>query len=189
MKFFTLILIASCGFASGQADRKQSLTKYRQLWERSLVTDKPEKVEPPKGPGVLDDYVLGGWTQTSQGYVVSLINKKNPKERLTIAPGIPNKDGFQVMDAKRDPSGYKGSQVLVRVGGEEGWVGYEDKFLTIQQPVAKRPTRGQRKPTPNNANRQNGSRQQVPTPTSNNNTQGSSGRRPRVRRVPVPPKK
>ena len=191
MKFVFILLLVGSVFASAQAPRKNPLTKYRQLWEKSLVTvppPPPEKEEVEKVTE-LDDYVLGGWSQTSQGYLVSLINSKNPKERITIAPGMPNKGGYQVVDVKRDPMNYKSSEVLIQVGSDQKWIGYEDKFLTLQQPPAARAN--------NNAAAQKAKaaqqkKQQPPMPnanSSNKSNQSATQRQPRVRRVPVPPKK
>lgn len=182
MKLISLILIASSLAVVAEAPRKDPLTKYRQLWEKSLVTLPPDPpiVDPVPEESELDDYVLAGWTQTSQGYLVSLINTKDPKLRKTIAPGMPNSEGYQVLEVKRDPMNYKASEVLVKVGSNQKWIGYEDKYLTLQQPrqAPKKPT-NQKQPIT----------QKPPIPTSNQKKNTSTERQPRVRRVPVPPKK
>lgn len=220
MRALVTILLATAVIAAAQAPQKDPLTKYRQLWEASLVTEKPtiEPDEEEEAPTELDDYVLGGWTQTSQGYLVSLINTKNPKERRTIAPGMPNKGGYQVLEVKRDPMNYKSSEVLVKVGSAQKWIGYEEKFLTLQQPPAAQRNQAaqqaaqraalqknqQNQQRPQNQNRnqnrnQNQNQQRPPIPNSNSGNNGganansqqtqSTQRQPRVRRVPVPPKK
>lgn len=191
MKLPLIILLASAACATAQAPRKDPLTKYRQLWEQSLVTEKPEVVGPgvEKPPSELDDYVLGGWTQSGQGYLVSLINTKDPKARVAIGPGIPNKRGFQVLDVKRDPSNYMSSQVLVQLDGDKKWIGYEEKFLVIQQPPA---AAQQNKAAQMAAAQQAAQQRQPPMPGNNANNQNSGQAKqaaPRVRRVPVPPKK
>lgn len=168
MKIISLILLASCSILFGQADSKKPLSKYRQLWEKSLVTVPPDPPDPDgeDEESVLDDYVLGGWTQTTRGYVVALINTKNPKDRLTIAPGLPNKEGFKVVDTKRDPSDYKSSRVLVQAGTKKKWIGYEDKFLTIQQPPA-----AQRRNTNQTANQQRpGQQRNIRQPSTRQST-------------------
>lgn len=206
-----LLLFVSATALLAQGPQKAPYTKYRKLWEQSLITEKPI-IEPEEEelPSVLDDYVLAGWTQTTQGYIVSLINTKDPKGRLTIAPGMPNAGRFQVVEVKTNPLQYKESQVLVKVGDDEKWIGYEDKYLTLQQPPsARKPTSNQssRQQTPQQRQaqqrqaqqRQTQQRQtqqrQVPIPTNNSNAsrsrsgQGSSTQRtPRVRRVPTPPR-
>ena len=206
MKIISFFLFASATALLAQGPRKEPYTKYRKLWEQSLITEKPiVKPEDEELPSVLDDYVLAGWTQTTQGYVVSLINTKDPKGRLTIAPGMPNAGRFQVVEVKTNPLQYKESQVLVKVGDDEKWIGYEDKYLTLQQPPsARKPTSNQssRQQTPQQRQAQQRQAQprqtqqrQVPIPTNNSNAsrrrsgQGSSTQRtPRVRRVPTPPR-
>lgn len=205
MKILVTLLLVGSLAASAQGPRKEPLNKYSQLWENSLVTEKPDPPVTTKeqAPNQLDDYVLGGWTQTSQGYLVSLINSKNPKDRLTIAPAMPNKGGFQVLDVKRDPFNYKASEVLVQVGSDQKWIGYEEKFLTLQQPAAAQQTRNQaanQQAAQRAAQQRNGQQRtgqsQPPIPNlnqTNQNNQQNSGqprrqRQPRVRRVPVPPK-
>ncbi|MBK1833900.1 hypothetical protein [Roseibacillus ishigakijimensis] len=183
MKFTSLILLASVLSVSAQAPRKDPLNKYRQLWDNSLVTEKPVvdpgPVEAP--PNELDDYVLAGWTQTGNGYLVSLINTKDPKERQTIAPGMPNEKNFQVLDVKRDPTNYKSTQILITMGPHKRWIGYEDKFLTLQQPPAATPQPAQQQAQPPIPTNNNNAR------SNNNNNSQENRRQPRVRRVPVPP--
>ncbi len=233
-----IAILISVTTSGAQAPRKSPLTKYRQLWEKSLVTEKPP---PPESnaeelPNELDDFVLGGWTQTAQGYLVSLINSKNPQNRVTIAPGMPNSGGYQVLEVKRDPLNYKSSQVLIQYGSDKKWIGYEDKFLTLQQPPAVQQSRnqaaqraaqqqaqqnaqqrngrqnrnqqanssqaGQTPPNPlpnlNNPQGQQRNPNSPPIPTgvggantnnSNGNQQQPASRTPRVRRVPVPPRR
>ena len=195
MKLTLILLLAGSVLASAQAPRKDPLTKYRKLWEKSLVTVPPppppkeeeEKITP------LDDYVLGGWTKTSQGYLVSLINSKNPKERVTIAPGMPNKAGYQVVEIKRDPLNYKSSEVLIQIGVDKKWIGYEEKFLTLQQPPAAKTNKNaaaKKTATQQAAQRAAQQRgQQPPVPKTNSSSKPATERQPRVRRVPVPPKK
>lgn len=186
MKTVLTILLATSVLVAAQAPRKDALSKYRQLWEKSLVTIKPDppEKEVEELPSELDDYVLGGWSQTSQGYLVSLINSKDPKDRLTIAPGMPNRGGYQVLDVKRDPMNYKSSQVLIQLGANQKWIGYEDKFLTLQQPPATQ--RNKQAQAAQKAAQQ----RRTPNPATNSNQQNqSTQRQPRVRRVPVPPKK
>ncbi|WP_411847649.1 hypothetical protein AAFN60_10515 [Roseibacillus persicicus] len=193
MKLTLTILIASVACIAAQAPRKEPLTKYRQLWENSLITDPPEVVGPgtEEPPSELDDYVLGGWTQSSQGYLVSLINTKDPKARVAIGPGIPNKKGFRILDVKRDPTNYMSSEVLVELAGKKKWIGYEEKFLVVQQPPAVAQQNKAQMAAAQRAAQQNQKQAQPPIPTSNNNNQRRGNTKqatPRVRRVPVPPK-
>ena len=81
-----------------------------------------------------------GWSQTSQGYLVSLINSKDPKGRITISHrGCRIRAVIQVLEVERDPMNYKATKVLVQAGVDKRWIGYEDKFLTLQQPPAAKP--------------------------------------------------
>lgn len=198
MRLFFLLVALSFSLGA-EPPRKHPLTKYRQLWDQSLVTVKPLPDEPDSTPAPtpLDDFVLGGWTKTDSGYVVSLINTKDRKNRVTIAPGMPVPTGFegvQVRDVRRNPSNYTKTEVLVAVGGQERWIGYDDKFLTLQRPAtpaAAKPNNAQRNAPANNRVAAQNRRQNPPVPTnasSNTNTTQSGARQPRVRRVPTPPK-
>lgn len=192
MKIIGILFLVSASLLLAQAPRKEPLTKYRQLWEKSLVTEEPVEDKGPveEPPNELDDYVLGGWTQTSQGYLVSLINTKDPKKRRTIAPGMPNSEGFLVMDVKRDPMNYKSSQVLIQMGPHQKWIGYEDKFLTLQQPAASQQNNAAQNAARQRAAQQRQQQAKPPMPNANNTNQKKPAQRaPRVRRVPVPPNK
>ncbi|MDP0490460.1 MAG: hypothetical protein Q7Q71_05375 [Verrucomicrobiota bacterium JB023] len=197
MKILIPILLSACFGASLHADapQKESLNKYRQLWTDSIVTDKPvaESVEAAPVVTPLDDYTLGGWTKTQQGYIVSLMNTKDRNQRIIISPQqvIAPKElehaNFQVLDVRSNPMNFRSGEVLVQVGSQKKWIGYDEKFLVLQKPAAqprqqqnRNTTRQTNNPTPTtirtNTNRNNTNR-------NNNNTQ----RQPRVRRVPTPP--
>lgn len=168
--------------SSADPPRKDSLTKYRQLWEASLVTVKPviEAPAPEDETTPLDDYTLGGYTRTTQGYFVSLINTKDPKDRLTIAPGVPGSQAYEVLEVKTDPSNFTSAQVLIKVGNQQKWLSYDEKHLVLRQPAQAKPAAEPANPT----------QVKPPIPTSaSNNTSNSQTRQPRVRRVPVPPQK
>ena len=188
---FTAILVMLIGGGTLLAEppAKKSLWKYRKLWEQSLVTKKPvieeEKVEEVSE---LDDYALGGYSKTPQGYFVSLINTKDPKERLTIGPGIPGSQSYEVLKVKADPLNFTKAEVLIKAGGKQKWIAYDEKSLTIRQPAA-RPASN--RPNNNRAANQNQNQQQNNRNANNPAAANSNAtkRQPRVRRVPVPPKK
>lgn len=180
-----IFAVSLVGILASSADppRKDSLTKYRQLWEASLVTVPPEIIL-PEGPDEttpLDDYTLGGYTRTPQGYFVSLINTKDPSDRLTIAPGVPGSQIYQVLEVKTDPTNFTNAQVLIKVGSQQKWLGYDDKHLVLRQPA-------QAKPAAAPQAVQNRSQPPIPINNSASNS-NSQTKAPRVRRVPVPPTK
>ncbi len=194
MKIFITIFIVSVVGLFAEAPRKSPLTKYRQLWEKSLVTvpPPPEVKEQQEVVTPLDDYTLGGYTKTAQGYLVSLINMKNPKDRLTLAPGMPGYEDYQVLKVESNPLDYTSARVLMKVGNQQKWIGYEEKYLTLQKPNPQQNRQQPRRPQPTpQARPANNSQVKPPIPLGNTNANKSptTTRQPRVRRVPAPPKK
>ena len=185
----TIILVSVMGSVSLSAEppKKTQLSKYRKLWEQSLVTEKPivEVPEEEEEISELDDYSLGGYSRTSQGYFVSLINTKDPKLRLTIGAGVPGSQAYEVLEIKSDPLNFTKAEVLVKLGNKQKWIGYDEKNLTIRQPAAAKPT--PKNPASKQPAARNNNNQATPTPPAAGST--NNRRQPRVRRVPVPPKK
>lgn len=177
MKILIVLFLTSSVLLFGEP-RKEPITKYRQLWSRSLITIPPT---PPEKEAVdettpLDDYVLGGYTKLQSGYFVSLINTKDRTDRLTISPSVPGSGKYSVLKVETNPENFSDVRVLIRVGTQEKWIGYDEKFLTLSRPA---PSQEAAPTTPQAS---------TPARSGGNNNENSQERpRPRVRRVPVPP--
>lgn len=173
MKTIFAILLASAALVTAEPPQKDSVSKYSQLWTRSLITvpPPPELREAEEETTPLDDYVLGGYTKLKTGYFVSLINTKDRTDRLTISSNSPGSGKYSVLKVETNPENFSEVKVLVRVGDQERWIGYDEKFLNLSRPAAP-------------------SASAPPSPEASNNRGKNNQpqtRRPRVRRVPVPP--
>lgn len=151
--------------------RKMPINTYSSLWNNSPFTSKPPP--PPQGEEVnpLDDYALIGVSPIGQGYRVTLINKKQATERITVDSGD-SRSGFEILGITRKPGDPLGTQVRMRSGSKTGTVSYDEKLLSIAAPVA---------PPPQNP-------QVVPglPPGIDQNGQAVPQRQPRPRVVPPP---
>jgi hypothetical protein len=181
MKLILLLFFVPTVFGFAEAPKKDPLSKYARLWTNSLVTvpPPPQEQEKVEVTTPLDDYVLGGYTKMQSGYFVSLINTTDPKKRITIAPGAPGAADYSVLQVRKNPQNYADVQVLIKVGDQQKWLGYDEKYLTISRPAAAEATPNQ-PPVP--AAAANGNRN-----NNRNNNNNSRERQPRVRRVPLPP--
>jgi hypothetical protein len=117
-----------------------SLTRYQRLWNDSPLTTKPEVVRPAVGPGPLDEWALGGVSETERGFLLVLFNRTKPQEKLIIAPG--DSKGFEILEVRRDPANYLQTQVQLRYKNATGWVGYEESLLAIKAPAPQRGPNG-----------------------------------------------
>lgn len=169
---------------SAMADpgRKQPLGRYAKLWSTSAFTVKPIIEATEDAPSLLDDYSLAGVSALEGGYSVVLINKKKREERIHLLPGLANVQGFRVISVRQDPIEYKNTTVTIGYAGNKtGQIGYDEKFLALKA----RPMAAKKKPV---AKRPPGTPTPVKAPVRV--TPGKPGTpQPRVRRVPVPPKR
>lgn len=209
MRWVLPIVFLITGHLIAGPPQKYPLTKYRSMWEQSLVTEKPPppEKEEVEDTTALDDYALSGWTQTEGGYFVTLINQKNPTERLTVSPGLPSPPGLppiKVVRVDQNPNDFMSAKVVFDVGGKQKTIGFEEKLLTLRNNAPKAPAANNRNNRNNqqqrnqaqqnrNANANNNANAKPPIPTnannsSNNNSSSARRRTPRVRRVPTPPK-
>jgi hypothetical protein len=130
-----LLALALAGAAAADLPKKAPLTKYTRLWTDSPFTSKPEP--PPIGPvaNPLEDYALLGVSPVAAGYRVTMINKKQPEERVIIETNRPA-EGFKILSVAHKPGDPLGTVVRLESGSTTGTIAFEDKFLTLAPPPA-----------------------------------------------------
>lgn len=146
MKLLALLLASSVvAFANPS---KAPLTKYSTLWTNSPFTSKPPIEDgPPPGPNPLEDYALGGITPITGGYRVTLLNRKDPEERVTIDTHRKNQEhGFEVVSVDRKPGDPLATVVHLSKGTNKGTVEFDTALLTLKAPPAPAPQQPQARP-------------------------------------------
>lgn len=135
--------IISCTFllsawAVADLPRKMPISNYSSLWNNSPFTSKPPPPPPGEEINPLDDYALIGVSPIGQGYRVTLINKKQPTERIMVDTGD-TRSGFEILGITRKSGNPLGTEVRMRSGSKTGTVSYDEQLLTIAAPVAAPP--------------------------------------------------
>ena len=193
---FILALAFSATVAQAAPPSPVAPSRYSTLWNDSPFTTKPI-VEGPVAINPFEDYALGGVTPLDGGaYMVTLLNKKKPEERISI-PG--NTLGFKLVEVRKGTKGPLSTTAMISNGVKTGLITFDEKLLVIKAPPAAKQQPGQ--PNPNGQPGQpnpNGQPQPVAQPqiqppmiqpggnTINPNA-GGGNRPPRPRVVPVPP--
>ncbi len=129
-----LIGIVSANVLSAAPPRKPTASQFSILVARSPFTiraasDGSQPVSPLE-----KDWMLGSIRPnvTGEGWSVTLINKKNRKQRLRFLPGFPA-EGFQLLEVKQDTANPEESKVKVRQGVQEAWISYDESLIRIRQ--------------------------------------------------------
>jgi len=139
MRLSTLILIVSLSIITWGAavpPRQPSLGQFTRLW-----TNSPFTIKPTVEAGVIEsplevDWTLASISPSKNGYSVTLMNKKNRKERIRFIPGF-SSGKFKLHEVKQDNNSPKESKVLVSIsGGEKAWIGYDEKLIKVRQSSA-----------------------------------------------------
>jgi hypothetical protein len=142
-----LLAPALAGWAVAAADlpRKAPLSKYTVLWTNSPFTSKPPP--PEAGPTVnpLEDYVLSGVSPISNGYRVTLLNKKTPDKRIVVETDKPA-EGFKILSVKRKPGDPLGTVVSMSSGSVNGTVSFDTALLALTPPPAAAPPKPNQPP-------------------------------------------
>ena len=182
-----LSLVCGAGEGWGDVPKKPVLSRYSELWTNSAFTIPPVKeVVEVEEDNPLDEYTLAGTCEVEGGWFVVLINKKERDKRIRLHPGEKNDEGFEVVKVERGAS-YMDTRVEIKNrSGKIGSVEYDKKFIVLKQatpkaPVGRKPVvkPGQKPPT-----------SRTPTPsTKGRPSSSSSASKPRVRRIPSPPKR
>lgn len=175
MRLFTLILLSSLSamtWGAATPPKKPSLGQFSRLWTNSPFTIKPTKVSPVMASPLERDWTLASISPSDKGYSVTLMNKKNRKERIRFVPGFASGE-FKLHEVKQDNRSSKYSKVLVsKSGGAKAWIGYDEKLVKVRQSAASRVV--QKKTSSSNPQRRS-----PPIPGKS-----SSKPTPRVRHVP-----
>ncbi len=182
-----LSLVCGAGEGWGDVPKKPVLSRYSELWTNSAFTIPPVKeVVEVEEDNPLDEYTLAGTCEVEGGWFVVLINKKERDKRIRLHPGEKNDEGFEVVKVERGAS-YMDTRVEIKNrSGKIGSVEYDKKFIVLKKatpkaPVGRKPVvkPGQKPPT-----------SRTPTPsTKGRPSSSSSASKPRVRRIPSPPKR
>jgi len=97
-----------------------------------------QRDKPTVEAGVIASPLELGWALASispseNGYSVTLMNKKNRRERIRFIPGFSTGD-YKLHEVKQNNSSSKDSKVLVsKSGGAKAWIGYDEKLIKIRQ--------------------------------------------------------
>lgn len=131
--------LALATWATADLPKKAPFSKYTGLVQNSPFTSKP----PPPGPialaNPLDDYALSGISPIAGGYQVTLINKKNPEDRIPVRSNEKNKQGFKILEVNRKDGNPLGTTVKLSSSNGTGTVAFEDKYLTLAAAPAPKP--------------------------------------------------
>jgi hypothetical protein len=132
------ILLASvclAHIASATPPKKPNIGQFNGLITRSPFTIKPTP-ETLKADSPLErDWMLASIRPSGNGYSVTLMHKKNRKERIRFLPGFSSGE-YQLIDVKQDNQSNKNSQVLVRKGSQEAWISYDEKLIKVRRAAA-----------------------------------------------------
>ena len=168
-------MIALAMPATAAPPRKLSPAVFSKLINASPFTIKPTPPPPAARDTPLErDWMLGSISPYQDGYSVTLINKKDRKDRVRFVPGFTTKD-FELLEVKQDASNSSNSRVRVRKGGVTAWLTYDKELIKVR-PAA--PT----KRSSNSARRN--VRNVPPVPRAASSTRSNTGRTPRQRSIP-----
>jgi hypothetical protein len=123
------LLIAISGLSAAELPKKAPLTRYKSLWDNSPFTTKPQAADPGPLKNPFEDLALKGVAPIAGGYLITLINTKNPAEAVPpIDTDRPSE--YQVLKIERDPDKPLGTIVHLQKGSQIGSVTYNEKFTT-----------------------------------------------------------
>jgi len=133
--------ICLAGIVTAKPPRKPTVAQFSKLISYSPFTIKPKR-ETIKTESPLErDWMLGSIRPNGNGWSVTLINKKDKKDRIRLIPGFSAGD-FQLLEVKQDPRSQENSKVRVRKGSQTAWISYDEKLIKVRPSVAsKAPTK------------------------------------------------
>ena len=179
----SLLSLGVASVASAAPPRKPTVGQFNKLIRESPFTIKPKPPEPGGSVTPLErDWMLGSIRPDGSAYAVTLINKKNRKERIRFEPGFSPAD-FKLLEVKQDPRDSSRSRVRVRKGNQTAWLTYDEKLIKVRRaaPARKISSKGsasRRSNTPRSSTPRSANRPPIPGTRSGVRTGG------RIRTVP-----
>jgi hypothetical protein len=186
MKLSLSLFLLGAAMAAAELPKKAPITRYTGLWTNSPFTTKPPPATSGPEANPLDDYALVGVSPIAGGHRVTLLNRKNPDERITIDSD--RKSDFIILSVTRKPGDPLGTVVRLQTNNKQGNVTFDPALLTLKAPPANaQPNPGQSQPgVTGNPGQQNPSLPVQPRQNVNNPNGQTPARQPRVRVVPPP---
>ena len=129
-----LLLPALTAVLHAGVPQKLPLSNYSRLWTNSPFTSKPPTFGSGPIANPLDDYALLGVSPIGKGHRVTLINKKQPDQRITVETGKTSADGFSIIKVYRKAGQPLETTVEMASGSMQGTVSFDEKLLTIAAP-------------------------------------------------------
>jgi hypothetical protein len=138
-KFLITLFLALSGLAVADLPKKIPLTRYTTLWSNSPFTAKPPPPDAVEAVNPLDDYSLLGVSPISAtGYRVTLINKKQPDERITV-DSDKSDTSFKILEVIRKSGDPLGTEVRMSSGSMTGKVSFDSKLLVLTPAAPPKP--------------------------------------------------
>lgn len=172
----TLLFLALAAMAVADLPKPAPNVKYSELWTNSPFTTKPPPPENAPEVNPLEDYALGGIAPISGGYRITLLNRKNPEERIVI----PDNPDFKILAVQYASGNPLETTVRLSTGSKTGTVAFDPKLLVLKAA----PAAQQQQQQPQQQNMPPGTVPQPPVPGQQN---GEAPRQPRPRVVPPAP--
>jgi hypothetical protein len=136
-----LILPALTAVLHAGVPQKQPLGNYANLWTNSPFTAKPPVAGAAPVANPLEDYALLGVSPIgNNGYRVTLINKKQADQRITVETGKASPAGFSITKVNREAGQPLKTTVEMASGSMQGTVSFDEKLLAIAAPPPPAPT-------------------------------------------------
>jgi len=124
-------VLASVSIVSADPPKKPKAAQYSRLWMNSPFTIKPEKKAVVVASPLERDWMLGSIRPSGEGYAVTLINKKDRKDRIRFLPGVASGD-YQLMQVQQDTQNHEKSRVQIRKGSQLGWISYDVALVKVR---------------------------------------------------------
>jgi len=129
---FIATLAVTTAVVSAKPPRQPRVSQYARLWTPTspFTIELTAAVTAVASP-LERDWSLGSIVPVNNGYAVTLINKKDRKDRVRFLPGFSSGE-YKLLDVKQNISSHKESRVLISKGSQKGWITYDEKVVALR---------------------------------------------------------
>ena len=135
---FIIVGLVAASVVHAVPPRKPAASQFNILVSQSPFTIRATSGATRSLSPLEKEWMLGSIRPNTggTGWSVTLINKKDRKNRLRFVPGF-SPEGYELLEVKQDTRNPSASEVKVSDGSQTAWISYDENLIKVRKTTQK----------------------------------------------------